>query len=207
MKNTLLVYSGGLDSTSALYAYKDEIDTAVSFDYGSNHNHEEIKKAKINCELLGINHIVVKLDFKLFKSSLLGQGDIPEGRYDEEKMKSTVVPFRNGIMMSYATGLAESIGLERVMIASHAGDHTIYPDCTKPFNTSMNQAVSHGTNFKVKLLFPFEDIDKKEVAKIGLSAGMKPNLTYSCYKGGEVQCGVCSTCRERDWTLGLRNEP
>ena len=125
-----------MDSVTMLYEFRANIALAVTFDYGSNHNRREIEFAAMHCKRLGIEHIIIPLDFmgKYFKSSLLeGAAAIPEGNYDDENMKSTVVPFRNGIMLAVACGLAESRGLAHVMIANHAGDHAIYPDCRPAF--------------------------------------------------------------------------
>ena len=209
MKDTLLIYSGGLDSTSALYIHQDRIAMAVSFNYGSKHNKREIPMAQKNCELLGIPHKIVNMQevFSNIKSALLNPDeDIPHGHYEDETMKSTVVPFRNGIMLSVATGIAESNDLVNVMVGSHKGDNAVYPDCRPSFNYFMAGAMKEGTYNQIQLWAPFEDLDKKELAEMGLKAGMNPDLTYSCYEGGEVPCGKCSTCRERDWALGLREE-
>lgn len=100
MKDSLIVVSGGMDSITLLYEYADRIALAVSFDYGANHNHKEIPFARIHCERLKIKHIVIPLAFmkEYFRSSLLdGSDSVPEGHYADENMKSTVVPFRNGI--------------------------------------------------------------------------------------------------------------
>ena len=132
MKDSLIVVSGGMDSITLLYEYADRIALAVSFDYGANHNHKEIPFARIHCERLKIKHIVIPLAFmkEYFRSSLLdGSDSVPEGHYADENMKSTVVPFRNGIMLSIACGIAESNGLKQVLIANHGGDLAIYPDC------------------------------------------------------------------------------
>ena len=113
-----------MDSVTLLHDYRSRIALAVTFDYGSNHNAREIECARQNCEALGVEHIVIPLDFmgKYFKSSLLEGADaIPEGCYSDQSMKSTVVPFRNGIMLAIAAGLAESRGLKRVMLANHDG--------------------------------------------------------------------------------------
>ncbi|MDE6437375.1 MAG: 7-cyano-7-deazaguanine synthase, partial [Muribaculaceae bacterium] len=110
-KDTLLVLSGGMDSTTMLYESRNPIAAAVNFDYGSNHNMRERHWAREHCHRLGIELIEIDLDFmgKYFESSLLSGSDaIPEGDYNDENMRSTVVPFRNGIMLSIAAGLAES---------------------------------------------------------------------------------------------------
>ena len=141
MKDSLIVVSGGMDSITLLYEYADRIALAVSFDYGANHNHKEIPFARIHCERLKIKHIVIPLAFmkEYFRSSLLdGSDSVPEGHYADENMKSTVVPFRNGIMLSIACGIAESNGLKQVLIANHGGDHAIYPDCRSEFIQAMD---------------------------------------------------------------------
>lgn len=206
MKDSLLVLSGGLDSTTMLYDYVDSIALAVTFQYGSNHNKREAAFAKYHCEQLGIEHIEIDLAFmgKYFKSSLLEGADaIPEGNYDEENMKSTVVPFRNGIMLSVAAGLAESRGLKKVMMANHSGDHTIYPDCRPEFAEAMGQAINLGTYIGVELVAPYTMLSKSDIVRRGVELGIDYTKTYSCYKGGEVHCGVCGTCRERKEAFAL----
>lgn len=200
MKDSLILLSGGLDSTTLLYSMKDRIALAVFFDYGSNHNQREFAMARNNCLELGIELIAIPLDFmgKYFKSSLLsGAEDIPEGNYDDENMKSTVVPFRNGIMLSIACGLAESNGLKRVMIANHAGDHAIYPDCREEFVNAMSAAMRAGTYDGIEICAPFTNMTKTDIVREGAALGLDYAMTYSCYKGGEKQCGKCGTCMER----------
>ncbi len=204
MKDSIIILSGGMDSVTLLYDKKDSISLAITFDYGSNHNKREIKYAKYHCERLGIEHIVIPLDFihKYFKSSLLeGSDAIPEGHYADENMKSTVVPFRNGIMLSIACGMAESRGLKYVMIANHAGDHSIYPDCRMTFINSMSEAMSYGTYENIKIYAPYTSISKTQIAMIGKSLKIDYSKTYSCYKGGEKHCGKCGTCVERKEAL------
>lgn len=200
MKDSLILLSGGLDSTTLLYSMKDRIALAVFFDYGSNHNQREFAMARNNCLELGIELIAIPLDFmgKYFKSSLLsGAEDIPEGNYDDENMKSTVVPFRNGIMLSIACGLAESNGLKRVMIANHAGDHAIYPDCREEFVNAMSAAMRAGTYDGIEICAPFTNMTKTDIVREGAALGIDYAMTYSCYKGGEKHCGKCGTCMER----------
>lgn len=199
-KDSIIVLSGGMDSVTLLHQERERIALAVSFDYGSNHNAREIECAQKQCQLLGIEHLVIPLDFmgRYFRSSLLsGAEEIPEGHYADENMKSTVVPFRNGIMLSVACGLAESRDLRHVMIANHGGDHAIYPDCRSGFIDAMSLAMKEGTYEGVDIIAPFTHITKGDIAKIGKELGVDYSLTYSCYKGGEKHCGVCGTCVER----------
>lgn len=204
MKNSAIIVSGGMDSITLLYDHKDEIALGISFDYGSNHNAREIPFAKMHCERLGIKHITINLDFmhQYFKSSLLdGAEAIPEGHYADDNMKSTVVPFRNGIMLAIAIGIAESNNLDQVFIANHGGDHTIYPDCRPEFINAIDAAATAGTYNNVKVIAPYTKITKSDIARIGKRLGLDYAETWSCYKGGEVHCGKCGTCVERKEAL------
>lgn len=199
-KDSIIILSGGMDSVTLLHYRKEEIALAVSFDYGSNHNGREIECAAWQCSQLGIPHIIIPLSFmgQYFESSLLGGADaIPKGEYDTENMKSTVVPFRNGIMLAVACGLAESRHLKHVMMANHGGDHAIYPDCRPEFTKAMSEAMKAGTYEGVTLIDPFTHLTKAQIASIGKELGVDYSHTYSCYCGGEYHCGECGTCRER----------
>lgn len=204
MKDSIIIVSGGMDSVTLLYDFKDRIALGISFDYGSNHNAKEIPFARWHCEQLGIEHITIDLAFmpQYFKSSLLEGADaIPEGHYADENMKSTVVPFRNGIMLSIAAGIAESRGLKYVMMANHGGDHTIYPDCRPEFVEAMSEATKAGTFPGIEILAPYTNITKADIARKGKELGIDYSKTWSCYKGEDVHCGKCGTCVERKEAL------
>jgi 7-cyano-7-deazaguanine synthase len=197
-----VLLSGGMDSVAAFHEVlgQHEVVACLSFDYGSKHNAREIPFAKLHAERGGVTHQVILLDFmnRLFKSDLLQSGgEIPDGHYAEESMKQTVVPFRNGIMLAIAAGYAESIDAEGLVIAAHSGDHAIYPDCREPFMHAMATAMSEGTYARIQLLRPFIATDKAGIAKRGVELGVDFSETWSCYKGGEIHCGVCGTCVER----------
>lgn len=199
-KDALIVLSGGMDSTTMLYDYKDSIALAVNFNYGSNHNAREAACARENCRRLGIELEEIDLGFigDYFESSLLVGADmIPEGHYEDATMRSTVVPFRNGIMLSVAAGLAESRGLRAVMLANHFGDHAIYPDCREGFVNAMASAIAEGTYEHIELRAPYTKMTKADICRRGVALGVDYSLTYSCYKGGEKHCGRCGTCIER----------
>lgn len=199
-RDSVIIVSGGMDSITMLHEFKDRIALGLSFDYGSNHNAKEVPFAELHCKRLGIPHLTIPLDFmgRYFKSSLLEGADaIPEGDYDEDNMKSTVVPFRNGIMLSIAAGIAESRNLKYVMMANHSGDHTIYPDCRPEFVSAMSEAIKAGTFPGIEILAPYTGITKGDIARRGKEMGLDYTETWSCYKGGEKHCGKCGTCRER----------
>ncbi len=200
--NVAVLLSGGLDSTTALHWAVQEHDVAcaIAFDYGSNHAFEELACARWQCELLGIPLIELNLSqaFRHFSSALLdGADSIPCGCYEEENMKKTVVPFRNGIFLSIAAGVAESKGAEGLLIAAHSGDHTIYPDCREEFMDAMSQAIALGTYAKLQVVRPFIEMTKGDITGMGARLGVDFAHTYSCYRGAPLHCGECSTCCER----------
>jgi 7-cyano-7-deazaguanine synthase len=198
----VVLLSGGMDSVTALYhaATEHDVTEALSFDYGSKHNHREIPFARHHAEKLGVRHTVIPLQFigEHFASDLLQSGgDIPDGHYEEDSMKRTVVPFRNGIMLSIAAGFAESREAEGLVIAAHAGDHAIYPDCREAFMQAMSDAIRLGTYAGVQVLRPFIVMTKSQIAARGAALGVDFAQTWSCYKGRAIHCGTCGTCVER----------
>lgn len=198
----LVVLSGGMDSTVAMGWAKEhhEVVGAVNFQYGSKHNSQEANSFVAICNFYNTEGVTVDLPFinKLFKSDLLKSGgEVPDGHYADESMKRTVVPFRNGIMLSIAAGYAESIGAEAIVLGNHFGDHAIYPDCRKDFIVPMRAAIKKGTYANIELYSPFLKLDKADIAKIGNDLNVPFCLTWTCYKGGEKHCGKCGSCVER----------
>jgi 7-cyano-7-deazaguanine synthase len=198
----VVLCSGGMDSVTALHwaRWRHDVRGAVSFDYGAKHNHRELPMAAEQAKTVGVPHHVIPLDFigKLFASDLLESGgEIPEGHYADENMQRTVVPFRNGIMLAAAAGLAESRGAEALVIAAHGGDHAIYPDCREDFMQAMGRAMQLGTYAGIQLLRPFIAMNKAQIAAEGARLGVDFGRTWSCYKGGARHCGKCGTCVER----------
>lgn len=199
---TVVLLSGGMDSVTAFYQVKrdHEVVAALSFDYGSKHNARELPFAKFHADRAGVPHRTIDLGFinDCFESDLLKNGgEIPDGHYAQDNMKRTVVPFRNGIMLSVACGFAESIGADALAIAAHSGDHAIYPDCREPFMRAMGAAMEEGTYARIHLMRPFIAMDKTAIARLGMELGIDFSGTWSCYKGGEIHCGTCGTCVER----------
>lgn len=201
---TLIVLSGGMDSTTALAWSLDQghdVVGAVNFQYGSKQNQREAKSVQQITEHYHIPLYSINLSFMndLFKSDMLQSGDaIPEGHYTEASMKKTVVPFRNGVMLSIAAGLAESIGANAIILGNHAGDHLTYADCRETFIKPMAEAIYMGTDTHIKLLSPFCNKNKSEIITLGQQLNVPFNLTYSCYKGEDLSCGKCGTCHARN---------
>ncbi|MDD4003895.1 MAG: 7-cyano-7-deazaguanine synthase [Elusimicrobiaceae bacterium] len=197
-ETVILSLSGGLDSC-VCYFYLQSLGYAVrgvNFSYGSKHNARERAAAEKLCPGL----LKLELDFSQIKSDLLlSGGPVPDGHYHEIGMKSTVVPFRNGIMLSYLAAIAESSDCRKIAIANHSGDHALYPDCRTEFITALNGAVALGTYSKVGILSPFSEINKTDIVALGKKLGIERQMydSWSCYRGGESQCGTCATCAER----------
>lgn len=206
MKKAVMIISGGMDSGVLLqdYALKGYKIHALTFNYGSNHSIREIPKALTLAAKFAFSHKVIELPFikELFNSSLLsGAEAIPEGHYAAENMKSTVVPFRNAIMLSIAIGYAESLGVDLVLLGNHAGDHFIYPDCRPEFISAMKLSAYLGTFKQVQLSSPYCYLTKRDIGLIGRDLNFDFNDSYSCYKGGEKHCGKCGACTERKEAL------
>ncbi len=201
MKVAVLL-SGGLDSTTALYwaHHHHEVVCALSFDYGSNHAARELSCARYQAEKLGIPYHEIDLrsiSAHLQSALLSGADAIPAADYAEDNLKQTVVPFRNGIFLAIAAGIAESNGAAGIVIAAHGGDHALYPDCREDFMNAMASAIALGTYAELEILRPFITLTKGEITALGAQLGVDFSQTYSCYCGREQHCGACATCRER----------
>lgn len=211
MKVAVLL-SGGLDSTTALHAAKaeHEVVCALAFDYGSNHARRELACARWQAEHLGIPYREIDLRVlaqHLSSALLSGAEAIPTEDYATANLKQTVVPFRNGIFLAVAAGIAESCGAEGIVIAAHSGDHAIYPDCREEFMAAMAQAINLGTYANLQILRPFISASKDDIVRAGLRLGVDYAHTYSCYCGGERHCGRCATCRERKQAFAEAGAP
>ncbi len=211
MGDAVILLSGGMDSGVLLAWSRDRYERihGLYFNYGSKHAAREYRKTEELARYYGAELKKIELPFinELFSSSLLASGEeIPEGPYAEDNISSTVVPFRNGIMLSIAAGYAENLEISIVLIASHSGDHPIYPDCRPGFTEAMSKAAQEGTFTGVSILAPFASYDKKRIAELGRSLDFDFRMTFSCYKGQELHCGKCATCLERKVALGFEQD-
>ncbi len=201
-QHTIVLLSGGLDSSVLLVdlLQQGHCVTALGFRYAARHNRRELAAARHLCRSRQVPLQLVSLDFigKMFTSALLEGGvEVPRSAYDEESMRQTVVPFRNGIMLAVAAGVAENLGADAVALAAHGGDHALYPDCRDSFMRGMATAMRHGTYAGVKLLRPYVNRSKEWIVSRGARLGLDLSRTWSCYVGGALHCGTCGTCRER----------
>jgi len=202
MKKIVVVYSGGMDSFTLLnraVAERQDIHT-LSFDYGQKHR-RELECATLVTDQLKIPHQVLDITSLsvLFRSSSLisSDKDVPEGHYESENMKSTVVPNRNMILLSIAIGYAVDIGADSVWYGAHAGDHAIYPDCRPEFVERMNHVAGIANYDPVTIFTPYLDKDKKGILAEGIAMGLDYASTWTCYKGKNKACGKCGSCTER----------
>ncbi|MBO94939.1 MAG: 7-cyano-7-deazaguanine synthase QueC [Opitutales bacterium] len=209
---SIIVYSGGMDSTVLLYqlvAAGDEVK-ALTIHYGQRHE-KEINCARALAKGLGVEHRVVDLSSlaELLGGSALTslEVEVPEGHYAEENMKATVVPNRNMILLAVAAGWAISSQFDRVGYAAHAGDHAVYPDCRPEFADALDAAIQLADWREVRLDRPFLDLTKAEIVKLGVDLGVPFDRTWSCYQGGELHCGRCGTCVERREAFHLAGIP
>ncbi|MDD5432822.1 MAG: 7-cyano-7-deazaguanine synthase QueC [Candidatus Omnitrophica bacterium] len=203
MKKAVIIASGGMDSTTLLYDILDQGYEvyALSVNYSQRHV-KELKFIKKTCAKLKVPHKIIdlaKVGKEILSASALTSKNIlvPEGNYNGENMKLTIVPNRNMILLSLAVGYAITIGAKKVFYGAHAGDHTIYPDCRKEFVEAMKRPIALADWDVVELEAPYLDFDKGDIAIKGKSLGVDYSLTWTCYKGGALACGKCGACQER----------
>ena len=197
----VVIFSGGMDSFTVLNrALKDGKEVyALTFDYGQKHVKEIACASKV-CQQLGVAHKVIDISAinqLLAGSSLTDDIEIPEGHYEAESMKSTVVPNRNMILLSLAVGYAVSVKASQVYYGAHSGDHAIYPDCRPEFVMKMNDVCKIANYEAVEIFSPYLTNNKSDILTDGLKMGLSYENTWTCYNGREKACGKCGACQER----------
>lgn len=197
----VVIFSGGMDSFTVLNrALKDGKEVyALTFDYGQKHVKEIACASKV-CKQLGVAHKVIDISAinqLLAGSSLTDDIEIPEGHYEAESMKSTVVPNRNMILLSLAVGYAVSVKASQVYYGAHSGDHAIYPDCRPEFVMKMNDVCQIANYEAVEIFSPYLTVSKTDILTDGLKMGLSYQDTWTCYNGREKACGKCGACQER----------
>lgn len=202
-KKCVVLLSGGIDSTVLMYSLISEYEVyPLTINYGQTHV-KEVFAARNVCEARGEwllkrwKYLDLSVLKTLLPSALTGMGEVPLGQYDKETMSQTVVPNRNMIFLAVAAGYAEGLSAECVAYAAHTEDHYLYPDTRPEFVQTVGLAIMRGTGAKVSLLAPFTDKSKADIITFGKKFTVPFKLTWSCYKGEESHCGLCSTCRER----------
>ena len=200
-EKVVVIYSGGMDSFTVLNrAVRDGKQVyALSFDYGQKHVKELEFAAKV-CNELNIPHKIVDISAinqLIGGSSLTDDIDIPEGHYEEESMKSTVVPNRNMILLSMAVGYAVSVEANQVYYGAHSGDHAIYPDCRPEFVEKMNDVCQIANYEAVEIYSPYLKDTKIDILTDGIKMDLDYGKSWTCYNGRAKACGKCGACQER----------
>ncbi|ALO41861.1 7-cyano-7-deazaguanine synthase QueC [Pseudoalteromonas phenolica] len=208
-EKVVVIYSGGMDSYTVLNkAIKSGFDVyALSFNYGQRHV-KELEVAANVCADLNVHHKVVDISAinqLIGGSSLTDDIEVPEGHYEEESMKSTVVPNRNMILLSLAVGYAVSLKANKVFYGAHSGDHAIYPDCRPEFVEKMSDVCRIANYEEVEIVCPYLNNSKIEILTDGLKMGLDYSNTWTCYNGREKACGKCGACQERLEAFSLNN--
>lgn len=204
-QGAVVLFSGGIDSTTALYWAVRRFSpvTALVFDYGQSHR-IEVEMAKRIAYALGVGCEVAALPLAgLLRSSLLADGrpiaaSLHESRR-EDGPPSTYVPFRNGIFLAVAAAFAESRGWRRLVTGFNSVDTPDYPDTTPAFARRMQGAINQGTSAargggRFRVLAPLARLSKKEIVELGGRLGADYSHSVSCYRGGEVPCLRCPSC-------------
>lgn len=205
-EKAVVVFSGGLDSTTLLYHLHDKgYDiTCISFNYGQKHI-RELEHAKIVAKELHAKHKIIDLtfmhDFILSSSLVNNEITNPKAEYDRDNMLTTVVPNRNTMMLSLAWTIACSINARVLAFGPHKGDNYVYADCRPDYFSAMNLALRLGTidsrNEDLELIAPFLSMTKAEIVKYGATLNVPFAMTWSCYDGEDLHCGTCGTCIQR----------
>ncbi|WP_315786398.1 7-cyano-7-deazaguanine synthase QueC [Fischerella sp. JS2] len=208
MKAVILL-SGGLDSSTVLYqALADSCECyAISFDYQQRHK-RELHSALAIAKTAGVvQNQIVTFDLRQWGGSALTDDtiDLPQKRSLEEMSQNipvTYVPARNTIFLSFALAYAETIAAERVYIGINALDYSGYPDCRPDYIQAMQEVFRLGTKQGregkvITIVAPLLNLKKTEIIQLGNKLGVPWELTWSCYAGGDIACGVCDACQLR----------
>jgi 7-cyano-7-deazaguanine synthase len=220
MTSCAVLFSGGIDSTTALYWALDRYDRVypLTFDYGQRHR-VEVRLAGRLARKLGLARTVLKVDLNQVGGSALTDPEIPLPRFKTSARlpagpPATYVPFRNGIFLALAAAWAEARGVRDLVCGFHVIDSPDYPDTRQEFVRAMERAINLGTAAafggpKTRVLAPFIGLAKSEIIRQGLDLGADYAYSVSCYAGREVPCRACSSCllRRTAWEEAGREDP
>jgi 7-cyano-7-deazaguanine synthase len=201
---TIVILSGGLDSTTLLYHLKaaGHETRAMTFNYGQRHE-RELEAAKQICELANTPQDLVDLKtlVPLFGGNALTDlgVEVPHGEYAADNIAVTTVPNRNMIMLSVAIGRAISLGFDAVAFGAHGGvNDEMYADCSPAFAAAMSQVAGECDTRSISVNAPFVTWKKHDIVARGVELAVPFELTWSCYEGDDIPCGACGTCLDRD---------
>lgn len=220
MKKAISVMSGGLDCTVATSIIsKDHEIHAITFNYGQKALEREVKASKAICNKMNWTHEVIDLPWlaNISNSSLNTDEEVPEPSAEDlddleksnETASSVWVPARNTIFTSIALSYAESIGADTIIVGWNGEEGATFPDNSKEYMEKFNELIEEGSPEKIRIEAPLINLNKEEIVELGVECGAPMELSYSCYKGREKQCGVCESCMRRKRAfeaLGLKDK-
>ena len=200
MKSIILL-SGGLDSLVSLGLAKDKynITLALTFDYGQKSAIQEIQAARLICDYYKIEHQVIKLDWlkAITHTALVSDEEVPTGNAlnnPQQSAKSVWVPNRNGLFMNIAAAFADADNYDYILIGANKEEGQTFPDNTQAFIDSLNEEFKFSTQKQSTVIAPLIDLDKNEIVKLALKNKIPLELTRSCYRNSEKNCGLCESC-------------
>jgi 7-cyano-7-deazaguanine synthase len=208
IERAVVLLSGGLDSATCLAIASNDYEVhALTFDYGSRHS-KEIAAARAVAKHFGVrSHRVLKVDLASIGGSSLTEHAIPVKRVESEEgigrtIPNTYVPARNMTFLSIGVALAESIGASSVFIGANSVDYSGYPDCRPEFIEAFQRAAELGTKTgvegrPVRIEAPLLMMSKAEIVKKGAELRVPFGMTWTCYSGRRVACGLCEACQLR----------
>jgi 7-cyano-7-deazaguanine synthase len=206
MNSTLVILSGGIDSSTLLYTAleRGDVVTAVTYIYGQRHEEREVSAAKSIAGEVAATHYCIDItgDGWSYGSSLTMSEAVPEGHYNDESMKSTVVPGRNLIFSIEALKTALETGCSQIALGVHSGDSHTYPDCRPRFVEALREVLA-ASECGISVWTPFLHMTKAEVAAEAIRLGVPINSTWTCYVGKGEPCGKCGACVSRMEALSL----
>lgn len=209
MKKAIVLLSGGLDSTTALYLAQNEgFDEiyALTFRYGQKHD-KELQCAQTIARTAGVKeHKIVTLLLNQWQGCALTDPDmeVENGKIDRQDIPATYVPARNMVFLSVAASWADALDITDIYIGVSEVDYSGYVDCREEFIRAMEQAINLGTVIgaekkrHITIHAPFMHMTKAEEVKLGMKLGVDFSQTWTCYRGGESPCGTCDSCLLRE---------
>lgn len=203
----VVLFSGGLDSgvlATELMSAGERV-LGLTAKYGTRHNrHEQLAVDRLKDYFAArypgafeVRRYDLEGALVHAKGPMFGDGDLPTAHFEADEQKATVVPGRNLVLIAVAASLAESVGAKRVVLGTHKGDWHVYPDCRPAFLVNVAAALQQGTDFNIRLSYPYHNLSKADVVARGMDLSFPFHLTRTCYSDWSTACGVCGSCQER----------
>ena len=198
-KKSIILLSGGLDSTVLAGVSKDEynIELALTFDYGQKAAKQELEAAIHIADYYNIKHQIIKLPFlkEITKTSPVSNDDIPKDNLGTlNSAKLVWIPNRNGLFLNIAAAFADSCGYTHILFGANKEEGETFPDNTKEFTDALTKSFEFSTLVKVKAAAPLINYNKNDIVSLAIKHSVPLEMVWSCYGGGEKNCGICESC-------------